>query len=208
MDAATPLWVVVLVAAIGVLGTLLAALIAQAVTSRREAGRAREQVDREVGQARDEVARVVEQAREDMARQEERSRRQAADTEQSRLLAEKRAAYVELLVSASRWERYIAHKRDQREARNGMAVPIDAGPFADAVDRAYAAVQILGDPSVLEPAGKAYHNLLITVVHLEASHFSVQRVDEGLDLASQHLQAFLGAVRQELDIDPETPLTS
>ncbi len=197
MDSAIPLWVAILIAAIGVVGTLLAALITQTVTTRREAKRAREQLDRELERSREHAENVLEQQREEVER-----------AERTQFLAQKQAAYTELLVTASRWERYIGHKRDQRHARNGAAVPMETGPFADAVDRAYATVQILGDAETIEPATRAYHNLLLTVVHLEATHFSIARVDEGRDLVKRDLAQFLGAVRRELGIAEETPLSA
>ncbi len=197
MDSAIPLWVVVLVAAIGVVGTLLAALVTQTVTTRREVKRAREQLDREAARSREQAQEAVEH-----------QRAEAARAERSRQVAQKQAAYTELLVTASRWERYIGHKRDQRLARNGAAVPMEMETFADAVDRAYATVHILGDPETVEPATRAYHNLLLTVVHLEATHFSVTRVDEGRELVKQDLAQFLTAVRRELGIDEQTPLSA
>ncbi|MDP9417808.1 MAG: hypothetical protein M3P48_08265 [Actinomycetota bacterium] len=197
MDSATPVWVVVLVAAIGIVGTLLAALITQTLTTRREAKQAREQVDREIGRARQQVTDAAEH-----------QRAEAERAERAQLATQKRGAYTELLVTASRWERYIGHKRDQRVARNGAAVPLEMETFADDVDRAYATVQILGEPHTLEPATRAYHNLLLTVVHLEASHFSVARVDEGRELVKSDLAAFLAAVRREFAIDEATPLSA
>lgn len=201
MNVATPLWVVVLVGAIGVAGTLLAALLAASTTTRREAARAREQVDREYDRAREDTERMEE-------RLAEREQRDAARAEADRRTAARQNAYTEFLLLASRWERYISDKRDHRLARNGAAVPIDTASFADPVDRAFATVQILGRPEVLDSATKAYHNLVVTAVHLEASHFSVGRVDEGRELVREHLAQFLAAVRDDLDIDPATPLTA
>ncbi len=195
MDSATPLWVVILVAAIGIVGTLAAALISSAVTTRREAKRARELLDREAARSRDQAGDVLAQ-----------QRAEAERAEQARRQAQKQAAYSDLLLTVSRWERYIGHKRDQRVARNGAAVPMENEGFAEAVERAFASVQILGDSAVLEPASRAYHNLMLTVVHLEATHFSVARIDEGRELVKQDLAQFLTAVRRELGIEADAPL--
>jgi hypothetical protein len=208
MDSSTPLWVPLLIAAVGVAGTLLAALLTQAVTTRREAARAQAEVSRESDRAREEVQREIERAREDVSRETQRWQRQVEREDLARWKQEKRAAYSEFLITASRWERYIEQKRDHRLARNGGAVPIEAEQLSDAVDRAYATVQILGDPSTLDAANAAYHNLVIAMVHLEATHFSVNRVDEGAQLVTQNLADFLAAVRLDLDIDAATPLTA
>lgn len=208
MDSATPLWVTLLVAALGIAGTLLAALLASAATARREAQRTEAEVTREVDRARQDLDRETARAREDVERETQRWQRQVDRDDAARWTAEKRTAYSEFLITASRWERYIEQKRDHRLARNGGAVPIEAQHLADAVDRAYATVQILGDPSTLEAANGAYHNLVITMVHLEATHFSVNRVDEGCQLVAQQLAEFLAAVRLDLDIDAATPLTA
>lgn len=208
MDTATPLWVTLLVAALGIAGTLLAALVTQSVTTRRENARADALLEQERERAREELDRAAARATSEAERQDVRARLAAERAEAEASVARRREAYTELLVAAGRWDRYISQKRDHRLARNGGAVPIEAGPFEDAVDRAYAAVQILGDAALQQAAHAVYHNLIITMVHLEASHFSVNRVDESSAAVAQSLAELLTAVRKELGVDEDTPRTA
>lgn len=186
MDLQTPVWVTLLVAALGVLGTLAAGLLAQSRTAAREQERARQEVERE-------AARWSEQATRDEAR---------------RWLAERRAVYASFLVAVSRWERYIAAKRDQRVDRNGGVVPIDAGVHEDAVDHAYATVQVVGAAAPVVAAHAAYEALVLAMVHLEATHFSATRLEETLAQAREGIGAFISAVRRDLELDESTPLTA
>ena len=207
MDAATPLWVTLLVAAAGVAATLLAALTSSALTARREAGRAREEVEREQARAREAVAAEAGRSRDAIAREVERARESSGRDAALRALEERRAAYASFLTTASRWQRYAEQKRDQRAARSGGVVPLDATGLEDEVDRALAAVQLSGAPATQDPARAAYDALVVTMMNLEASHFSINRVDEGCEQIARAIGDYLAAVRADLGVDPPPPAT-
>ncbi|RJK95429.1 hypothetical protein [Vallicoccus soli] len=201
MDVETPLWVTLLVAAVGVVATLLAALLSSALTARREAARAREEVAREQARARELAESATATSREVLEREDARRREADRAAAAARAADERRAAYAAFLTAASRWARYGEQKRDQRAARSGGVVPVDATGLEDEVGAALAAVQVLGAPEVQAPARTAYDALVVLLMNLEASHFSVNRVDEGIEQAVAALDAYLAAVRRDLGVD-------
>jgi hypothetical protein len=205
MDVETPLWVTLLVAAVGVAATLLAALLSSALTARREAARAREELAREQARSRELAEAAAAASRQALDREDAR-RREQERAGAARLAAhERRAAYAAFLTAASRWLRYAELKRDQRAARSGGVVPVDAAGLQDEVGAALSAVRLLGAPAVQDPARDAFDALVVTMMDLEASHFSVNRVDDGNARAAGALEAYLAAVRTDLDAEAGDP---
>ncbi|MGW1061768.1 hypothetical protein [Micromonospora rubida] len=135
MSLLIPLWVPMAVAVLGVLGTLAASIVTQVLTRRRD--------DRRWSLEREERARQWH--REDAAR----------------WLADRRAAYTELLVVLHEQDRVLEAVRRRR----AQALPLD-GPvsarltaLSDPFDRAWHAVELLAPGEVTRIAGELTREL-------------------------------------------------
>ena len=189
-SSSTPIWVPIVVGAIGLVGVLLSALVTQWLAGRRAAEERRAADAREERQRQD-----VREAREGALQWDETMRKYELRREAYATLALSLRRWVDVM-QAARGSRTYANPPDE-EQKEALRV------VETATKEAGASVDLLGSKPVRAAYRTTWARMSLTALHIRSRYKTNEDVDKSWSSAMSAYWRLMDFLRIDLGIDPE-----